>query len=141
MKVTKDPRHSARRLTLSSIFCWLFSEPDEEQCLVLSKELLDIDSTGADLELTERIIRGVKEHREEIDKIIEKCAPEWPLEKISKIDLVILRMSIFEMLYEKETPQKVVIDEAVELAKEFGNDTSCKFINGVLGSVLEQTNE
>jgi N utilization substance protein B len=83
-------------------------------------------------------VEGVRQHFEEIDKIIEECAPEWPIDKIAKIDLVILQIAIFEMLFGKKTPVKVAIDEAVEIAKEFGNDTSHKFVNGVLGTVVEK---
>lgn len=72
-----------------------------------------------------------------IDKKIQKSAQEWPLEKIAKIDLAILRLAVSE-LTEKKEPPKVVIDEAVELAKEFGNEKSAKFVNGVLGTILKK---
>lgn len=135
MKRKSDPRHAARKLALTSIFCWLFSDPQEQETLVLSKDLLE--EPQADLDLATQIIAGVKTHKKEIDELIGKCAPDWPLEKISKVDLVILRIAIFEVLYNDNIPQKVAIDEAVELAKEFGNDTSSKFINGVLGTVVD----
>jgi N utilization substance protein B len=136
MKSQTDPRHSARKLALSSIFCWLFTEPHEKECVEVSEELLDLDDVN--LELAHSITEGVKKDLSKIDKIIEEAAPEWPLEKISKVDLVILRIAIYELLFGKKTPVKVAIDEAVELAKEFGNDTSHKFINGVLGTVVEE---
>lgn len=141
MKRKTDARHSARKLALSSIFCWLFSEPNHEECINLAKDLLESASHEIDLELTKQLVEGVTKNRREIDKIIEKSAPEWPLEKISKIDVAILRIAIFEMVFGKTAPDKVVIDEAVELAKEFGNDTSGKFVNGVLGNVIESTEE
>lgn len=136
MKSKSDPRHNARKLALSSIFSWLFSEPNRDECINLSKDLLD--SPDVDSELAKHIIDGVQEHKKEIDSIIKTHAPDWPLEKIAKVDLVILRIGIFEISFSNETPSKVAIDEAVELAKEFGNDTSSKFINGVLGSVVEE---
>jgi N utilization substance protein B len=140
MKSKSDPRHAARKLALTSIFCWLFCEPNEEEALVLSRDLLNDPSH--DFDLASYIISGVKKHKTEIDEIIEQCAPDWPLEKISKVDLVILRIAIFEILYgKKKIPEKVAIDEAVELAKEFGNDTSSKFVNGVLGTVVELKKE
>ena len=140
MKSKTDPRHAARKLAMSSIFCWLFSESNDEECLALSKDLLgDDEETNKDLTL--QIIEGVKKNNEQIDKIIEGCAPERPLDKISKVDLVILRIAIFEILFSKNVPEKVAIDEAVELAKEFGNDTSQKFVNGVLGTVLSYKEE
>lgn len=134
MKSKKDPRHEARKLALSGIFCWLFSDSDNLLTVALSKELMESDNV--DVDLANNIIAGVKENNEKIDEIISKCAPEWPIDKISKIDLVILRVGIYEVLFSK-TPSKVAIDEAVELAKEFGNDSSGKFVNGVLGAVVE----
>ena len=136
MRSKTDPRHAARELALSSIFCWLFSEQGGDESLGLSKELLDL--TEQEHDILELIVRGVKTHVDAIDKIIEESAPEWPLDKISKVDLVILRIAIFEIVYGKKTPTKVAIDEAVELAKEFGNDTSHKFVNGVLGTVADK---
>ena len=136
MKSRTDPRHAARRLALSSIFCWLFSEQNGEECQILSKELLDHEEV--DNKLSDFIIDGVKNHLDDIDKIIENAAPEWPLDKISKVDLVVLRIAVFEILYGNKTPVKVAIDESVELAKEFGNDTSHKFVNGVLGTIVDQ---
>jgi N utilization substance protein B len=139
MRSKTDPRHAARELALSSIFCWLFSEQDGSESLGLSKELLEL--TEEEHGILDVIVQGVKQHVDEIDKIIEESAPEWPLDKISKVDLVILRIAVFEVVFGKNTPTKVAIDEAVELAKEFGNDTSPKFINGVLGTVAERKTE
>ena len=137
IKGNLDPRHNARRLALSAVFCWLFNEPEIDKCVLLSSELLETEEEQADKELTAFLINGVKEHLDDIDGIIGQCAPDWPIDKISKVDLVILRVAVFELVYSDKAPVKVVIDEAVELAKEFGNDTSSKFINGVLGSVVE----
>lgn len=72
-----------------------------------------------------------------IDKEITSSAPEWPLERINKIDLAILRLAVYELLIQKKEPPKVIIDEAVELAKEFGSENSAAFINGVLGNILK----
>lgn len=138
MKSKTDPRHTSRKLALSTIFGWLFAEPDTELSINISKEILESEGIRYDDKLTNFIVMGVKENVNEIDKIIEECAPEWPIDKIAKIDLVILRIAIFELLYGKKTPLKVAIDEAVEIAKEFGNDTSHKFVNGVLGTVVDK---
>lgn len=73
-----------------------------------------------------------------IDQAIQAAAPEWPIDKIAKIDLAILRLAIHELTVEKKEPAKVIIDEAVELAKAFGNESSPKFVNGVLGTILKQ---
>ena len=134
MKSKSDPRHNARKLALTSIFSWSFLEPDQESSLELAKDLLE--SQTVDHEFAKKLIDGVQTHIDEIDKTIKENAPDWPLEKIGKIDLVILRIAIYEIMFGKETPEKVAIDEAVELAKEFGNDNSSRFVNGVLGSLV-----
>ena len=136
MKSKSDPRHTARKLALTSIFCWLFTEPLEDECKELSQELFEPQEYNE--ELANTITQGVQKNLDKIDKIIEKAAPEWPKDKISKVDLVVLRIAVFEILFGKKTPVKVAIDEAVELAKEFGNDTSHRFVNGVLGTIVEK---
>lgn len=83
----------------------------------------------------DQLVWGVLDNREKIDSIIGPAAPEWPIEQIALVDLVVLRMGIFELLFAKEVPPKVAINEAVELAKAFGSQNSSKFINGVLGTV------
>lgn len=80
----------------------------------------------------------IQAHLTKIDKIIQKNAPKWPLAKINKIDLSILRATIWELLYRPQTPPKVTIDEAIELAKEFGTQSSSSFVNGVLGSIVKK---
>lgn len=137
MKKSSDPRHNSRRLALGALFCSLFTDSQNNTCFDLSKELLDLSDGEFEKVLTDRIINGITENRKDIDEIIQECAPDWPIDKISKVDLIILRVAVFEVLYCDDIPDKVVIDEAVELAKEFGGDTSGKFINGVLGTVVE----
>jgi len=138
MKTKADPRHTSRKIALSSLFCWLFNELNTEESMLLSKDAMESQASDFDSDLVSFLVEGVKKHSQEIDKIIVESAPEWPIDKIAKIDLVVLRLAIFELLYGKKAPMKVAIDEAVELAKEFGNDTSHKFVNGVLGSVVEK---
>ncbi len=82
--------------------------------------------------------REIQPHLPAIDKVIAKAAPDWPVGKIARIDLAILRLALWELLIVKKEPAKVIIDEAVELAKEYGNDHSPKFINGALGTVLKK---
>lgn len=137
MKIKSDPRHTSRKVALSSIFCWLFSDPDLEDTVVMSKDTLNVPQEDIDKELAKYIFDGVRSHSKEIDRLIQECAPEWPIDKIAKIDLVILRIAVFELVFGKKAPVKVVIDEAVELSKEFGNDTSHKFVNGVLGTIVD----
>lgn len=136
MKSITDPRHNARKIALTTLFCWIFNEPELDECILMSKELLE--ETEIDEDLSKKIIATVQENVQKIDTMIEESAPEWPIDKISKIDLIILRIAIAELLFGVNTPTKVAIDEAVELAKDFGNETSSKFVNGVLGSVVEK---
>lgn len=84
------------------------------------------------------LVNGVSKETETLDKKIGPIAPDWPLDQIAKIDLCILRMAAYELLNMKDVPPKVVINEAVELAKSFGGDNSSKFINGVLGTLLKE---
>lgn len=135
MPVVQDPRHEARRVALSTIFGWSFMSSKNEEPENLAAEALDIKEY--DKELAESIIKGVEENINTIDKLVVESAPEWPLEKIPKVDLVALRIAIFEIKIAKNVPAKVAIDEAIELAKEFGNDSSQKFVNGVLGSIVK----
>ena len=81
------------------------------------------------------LVSGVIQNREEIDQHIQKFAPAWPIEQLSVVDRNLLRLAIFEVLFDNNMPVKVAINEAVELAKTFGSDSSSKFVNGVLGSV------
>lgn len=115
MKTSKDPRHILRVKVMQELFAWQFNPLENKS------------------ESTEEIIKKLKK----IDLAIEKSAPAWPINKINKVDLAILRQAGFELLYKtKLTPTKVVIDEAVELAKEYGSDSSAGFINGVLGKLI-----
>lgn len=89
---------------------------------------------------TQRFLQA-KSYLSKIDPLIEKSAPAFPLEGIAKIDVAILRLATFELLFEKKEPPKVIIDEAVELAKEFGGEGSPAFVNGVLGTLLKNSYE
>lgn len=113
MKTSTDPRHKKRELRVSAMFAHSFSQPGDDKLLT---DLLP--------------------HLEEIDRAISNAAPEWPLSHINKIDLAILRVATDELLY-SDTPPKVIIDEAVEIAKKFGAENSASFINGVLGTILK----
>ena len=134
-----DPRHTARVLALQQLFNFYASEvndlPDNEFSV---EELMEMyEQQDYNQEMFERIVAGVKEHRSQMDKIVSKLAPLWPIEQISLIDLIILRIGIWESFIDKKIPEKVGIDEAIELAKEFAGETSAKFINGVLGNLLK----
>jgi len=115
MKSSTDPRHQKRRDVIKQLFAESFTKQASKTALV--KKVLD--NLGA------------------IDDKIQRAAPTWPIDKLNKIDLAILRLAVYELL-EKTTPPKVIIDEAVELAKEYGGETTPSFINGVLGFVYDE---
>ncbi len=120
---------------------------------IVLQVLYEVDSAGHDIEETltnlladgwlseenatfvRELVNGVIQHRKEIDQDIRNFAPAWPIEQISVVDRNILRLAIFEILLDNKVPVKVAINEAVELAKSFGSDSSARFVNGVLGSV------
>ena len=103
-----------------------------------SNSILSIlEENKLDKDLYERIIDGVEEKHKEIDKMIVKYAPSWPLDQINPVDLNILRVGIWECVFSSKTPFKVAINEAIELAKVMSSETNGKFINGVLGSIYK----
>ena len=85
-----------------------------------------------------RLLLGTLEHLQRIDQAIQRCAPAWPVPQLATVDRNLLRLAIYELTVDAQTPPKVVINEAVELAKVYGGDSSPRFVNGVLGCVLEQ---
>ena len=89
-----------------------------------------------DKEFISRLVNGISEKESELDEILAPIAPDWPIDQIARMDRIILHIGMFELMFEKDTPPKVIINEAVELAKSFGGDNSSKFINGVLGTAL-----
>ncbi len=133
-------RHLVRSVILQSLYEWDFSERKEDFIKVLERNLEEFAPGIDEPEFAWRIAKGLIEHLVEIDKIIEKAAPQWPLDQIPIIDRNILRIGLYELLFadKKEVPPKVAINEAIELAKNYGGENSSKFINGVLGTVFKQ---
>jgi N utilization substance protein B len=93
------------------------------------------------VDFTTQIVEGVVEYLSHIDKLIARYAPEWPLDQMAVIDRNILRIAIFEFLISEQTPVKVAINEAVELAKTYGSDSAPRFVNGVLGTLADQLSD
>jgi N utilization substance protein B len=115
MQSKTDPRHRQRELLVKRLFEWSFQKATKNP-------------------LVKKIVAKTKK----IDAIIKKAAPEWPISQINKIDLAILRLAIYELIRKtQKQPPKVIINEAIELAKTFGSEKSPKFINGALGAVLK----
>ncbi|MGI6423517.1 MAG: transcription antitermination factor NusB [Candidatus Dojkabacteria bacterium] len=140
MKKHTDPRHLSRKLALQTLFSRDFNN-DTEGILEFNVEELtsldEIEKYNEDLYVS--LIDGVKENHESIDAMIREFAPQWPISQMKLVDLQILRIAIFEGFISQLTPPKVAIDEAIEIAKEFGGDSSSKFINGVLGAIYEKS--
>lgn len=116
MKTAFDPRHKKRQDVVKMLFSYSFLD----QNITIPK--------------AQDIIKNITA----IDKKIIDIAPEFPIDKINKVDLAVLRLAIYELLLEKKEPPKVVVDEAIELAKEFGGDSSPAFINGALGKIIKK---
>ena len=138
-----DPRHNARIIVLQRLFEKDFKDSNTNIAVSDSFSdlaLQEISELGEyDRAHVETLYNGVVKNCDHIDTIISKLAPEWPIKNIARIDLMILRLAIYEGFILKSAPQKVVIDEAIELSKEFSNDQTRKFISGVLGNLF--TNE
>lgn len=133
------PRSQARAIALQVLY-----ETDLSSHLPGDVLQTRLEETALSPELAEfarKIIFGVLPLREELDKVIAKYAPEWPLDQIAAIDRNILRMACWEFAISRETPVKVAINEAVELAKTYGSDSTARFVNGVLGTLVEHTEE
>lgn len=139
MKKATDPRHLARILALQRLFSADFNNsgvPTEEISMEELTAISDIHKYNKDI--YQQILDGVPDKKEEIDSLILKHAPQWPISQMKLVDLQILRIAIFEGFVGEITPPKVAIDEAIEIAKEFGGETSGKFVNGVLGAIYEE---
>ncbi len=131
-------RHLARSIAMQTLYEWDFRGQPTAILPVLTKQNLKEFGAGlTENNFTNEIIDGVIKNLAAIDKIIEKYAPEWPLEQITTVDRNVLRIGIFELKFFEGTPPKVAINEAIELAKSFGGPSSGRFVNGVLGSIFK----
>lgn len=128
-------RHLARAIALQSLYEWDFHQGKREARQLLDRNLEEFAPEMDEKEFARRIVDGVLEHQETIDGLITTFAPDWPLPKITTVDRNVLRIGTFELTYTHEIPSKVAINEAIELAKTFGGESSGKFVNGVLGAV------
>ena len=133
-------RHLVRTVILQSLFEWDFHKQRRDLTEIIKRNLEEFAPGIDEPEFAWIIAKGVAEHLAEIDHIIVKAAPEWPLDKIATIDRNILRIGLYELLYAnpEEVPPKVAINEAVEMAKNFGGPNAGKFVNGVLGAVYRE---
>lgn len=133
-------RHLARGLAMQSLYEWDFrnSEGEKENIEPIIKYNRDEFAPGLDDKgFVEELVKGVKDNQKDIDATITKYAPEWPLEQITIVDRNVLRIGVYELKYSENIPAKVAINEAIELAKNFGGESSGKFVNGVLGAIYK----
>ncbi|NMC08974.1 transcription antitermination factor NusB [Candidatus Microgenomates bacterium] len=138
MKRVSDPRHLARILALQILFSEKFSNNRLNMEAIPLEEMQELDEIEEyDKDIYGKITQGVRDNIEDIDNTIIKFAPQWPISQMKLVDLQILRIAIFEGFVGQITPPKVAIDEAIEIAKDFGGETSSKFVNGVLGAIYE----
>ena len=136
-------RHLIRTVILQSLYEWDFYDKKHDLVSILKRNLQEFAPGIDEPEFAWRILKGIADHLDDVDKIIIKAAPEWPLDKIAIIDRNILRIGLYELLYAdpEEVPPKVAINEAIEIAKNYGGPNAARFVNGVLGTVYKQIGE
>lgn len=137
-------RHLQRSVAMQSLFEWDFKGAHDEQIAEIVQRNVEEFAPGiVDFEFVKALAEGTLAKRDVINGLIEKCAPEWPLDQVTIIDRNILRLGIYELMFGKyeEVPPKVAINEAIELAKTFGGESSARFVNGVLGTIYREMGE
>lgn|ERR1035437_5293338 len=137
-------RHLSRSVVLQSLFEWDFRGYHDEMAKnIVERNVHEFAPGMSDVSFMEKLMTNILAKRKDLDSIIEKAAPDWPLDKISIVDRNILRLGLYELIFSdrEEVPAKVAINEAIELAKTFGGENSGKFVNGVLGSVYKELGE
>jgi len=137
-------RHLQRSIAMQSLFEWDFREQSDVEANVIISHNIDEFAPGLEeADFAVKLVRGTLRERSVIDKLIEKCAPEWPIDQVAVVDRNILRLGIFELMFGNydEVPPKVAINEAIEMAKSFGSDASPRFVNGVLGTIYREMGE
>ncbi len=136
-------RHLARSTVLQTLYEWDFGGFKAEEIEPILERTSSEYAQGLDSAFAKTLLLGVASKIKDLDEIIEKAAPDWPIDKISVMDRNILRIGLYELLFsnKEEVPPKVAINEAIELGKKFGGETSGKFINGVLGAVYKEMGE
>jgi len=129
---------------MQSLYEWDFRGRKQENLPgIIDRNVKEFAAGLEDTTFVSQLVDGVMKHLSELDKIIEKAAPQWPLEQIAVVDRNVLRLGLYELLFgnREEVPPKVAINESIELAKSFGGDSSGKFVNGVLGAVYKEMGE
>ena len=137
-------RHLSRSIVLQTLFEWDLNAIDRKEIAdVLERNITEFASNKTDSPFMDKLLNGILGKQAELDQVIEKAAPDWPIDRISPVDRNILRLGLYELLFadRSEVPAKVAINESIELAKQFGGENSSRFVNGVLGAVYKEIGE
>ncbi|OGF24826.1 transcription antitermination factor NusB [Candidatus Falkowbacteria bacterium RIFOXYB2_FULL_34_18] len=132
-------RHLARTIAMQSLFLWDFSGKEKDSLETIIENIFknfapQFDDHG----FVENLIKGIVDNLSEIDRYITKYATEWPLDQITIVDRSVLRIGVYELVFDQDIPAKVAINEAIEVAKAFGSESSGRFVNGVLGAIYKK---
>lgn len=138
-------RHLGRIVAVQTLYEYEFrllcNDPNLDVDEILQRNIHRYSDTIDDHDFIVKLVKGVIHEQADLDAALQPVAPEWPIDQIARMDRLILRLGLYELLHEPSVPPKVVINEAVELAKAFGGENSSKFVNGVLGTVLRNQTE
>jgi len=136
-------RHLIRTVILQTLYEWDFYGQEKDVTKILERNLLEFAPGIDEPDFAWRILQGIAAHLGEIDDILKKAAPDWPIDKIAIIDRNILRIGLYELLFadHEEVPPRVAINEAIELAKNYGGPNTSRFVNGVLGTIYREIND
>jgi len=131
-------RHLARTIAMQTLFLWDFNGKEQDKLTeVIEKNFSHFAPNFNDHGFTKQLVEGVTHNINEINEYIIRYATEWPLEQITIVDRNILRIGVYELVFDNDIPAKVAINEAIEIAKAFGGESSGKFVNGVLGAIYK----
>ena len=131
-------RHLSRTVAMQSLYEWDFNDRRDDLSEVTKENIERFASGASDTEFVFQLVQGVHDQLQAIDALISKHAPDWPIDKIAPVDRSILRVGVFELMFLKDVPSKVAINEAVEMGKVFSGENAGKFINGVLGALFKE---
>jgi N utilization substance protein B len=137
-------RHLLRSIAMQSLYEWDFKGKKKNAVNeIMARNVQEFGPGAEDVSFVHYLVNGVLKNQSKIDKLIEKCAPEWPLDQVTVVDRNVLRLGIFELVFGnyEEVPPKVAINEAIELAKTYGGESSGRFVNGVLGTIYREMGE
>lgn len=136
-------RHLARSIAMQALYQWDFKgKPADELPIIVDQNITEFGmGLDDDKEFVKETVNGVIDNLTQIDEIIQKYATNWPIDQITIIDRNILRIGVYELKFNEKIPAKVAINEAIEIAKSYGGQTSGKFVNGVLGAIYNDINK